>query len=251
MKIKILGFSCVLLFCTLTSFSQTKRYQYYFDKDFNPTDKAKSIFSGIGVYENGLVELRVYNSLNKNLVFIEHCTDSSLQLNDGLFQSYYSNGSKEMEGNYLRGKEDGLWQRWDSLGHIIDSTAYTNGEKVTEVHLGYHKNGLLYSFLVNSIRTDRLQKTYYDNSGKVVTEVSFTGQNGIEKFYKNGIMVRADSIFTRDEIEASFSGGPAAWTRYIQKEVERNQPEANHAASRHCLPADRYAGAAHGSGTVL
>ena len=225
MKFKTLAFSCVLLFCTITSFSQTKRYLYYFDKDLNPTEKAKSIFNGIGVYENGLVELKFYNSLNKNLVFIEHYTDSSLQLSDGFFQSYYTNASKEWEGNYLKGKEDGLWQRWDSLGHMIDSSVYNNGEKIMEVHYGYHKNGILDSFIVDSVRTDRLQKTYYDTSGKVVSEVSFTGQNGIKKVYENGIMVRTDSLFTRDEIEASFPGGTAAWTQYVQKEVERNQNE--------------------------
>ena len=225
MKFETLTFSCVFLFCTITSFSQTKRYLYYFDKDLNATEKAKSIFNGTGVYGNGLMELWVYNSLNKSLVFIEHYTDSSLQLSEGLFQSYYSNGPKELEGNYLRGKEDGPWLRWDSLGHMIDSSVYNNGEKVTEVHLGYHKNGLLYSFIVNSIKTDQLQKTYYDTSGKVVSEVSFTGQNGIKKVYKNGIMVRTDSLFIRDEIEASFPGGPAAWTQYVQKEVERNQNE--------------------------
>jgi antitoxin component YwqK of YwqJK toxin-antitoxin module len=222
-KIHLLSF--VLAFITITSFSQTKRYLYYFDKDFNSTKKSKSIFHGIGVYENGLVEVRVYNSLNNDLVYIEHYTDSSLQLSDGFFQSYHRNASREWEGNYLKGKEEGLWQKWDSLGHIIDSSVYNNGEKVMEAHFGYHKNGILSSFIVTNIKADQLQKTYYDSSGKVVSEVSFTGQNGINKVYKNGTMVRADSLFTRDEIEASFPGGPAAWTQYIQKEVERNQNE--------------------------
>jgi hypothetical protein len=158
-------------------------------------------------------------------VSIEHYTDSSLQLNDGFFQSYYPNASKEWEGNYLNGKEDGLWQKWDSMGHIIDSTVYNNGEKIIEVHFGYYKNGILDSFTVNNIKTDRLQKTFYDDKGKVVSEVSFTGQSGFEKVYQNGIIVRSDSVFTRDEIEASFPGGANAWTRYIMGQIERHQNE--------------------------
>ena len=225
MRYRNLLFSCVLVFITITSFSQAKRYLYFFDKDLNPTEKAKSIFNGIGVYENGLMELRLYNSLNKNLVCIEHYTDSSLQLSDGFFQSYYTNASKEWEGNYLKGKEDGLWQRWDSLGRIIDSSVYNNGEKIIEVHYGYYKNGILDSFIVNNIKADRLQKTFYDDKGKVVSEVSFTGQRGFEKVYKNGIIVRSDSVFTRDEIEASFPGGASVWTRYIMSQIERNQNE--------------------------
>lgn len=215
----------VLVFITVTSFSQTKRYLYYFDKDLNPTEKAKSIFTGLGVYENGLVELRAYNSSNKTLTFIEHYTDSSLQVSDGFFKSYNTNASKEWEGNYSKGKEDGLWQRWDSVGHMIDSSVYNNGEKITEVHIGYYKNDVLDSFIVNNIKTDRLQKTFYDSSGKVVSEVSFTGQNGFEKVYRNGIIERADSVFTRDEIEASFPGGDRAWAKYIIKELERNSDE--------------------------
>ena len=42
--------------------------------------------------------------------------------------------------------------------------------------------------------------------GKITREVSFTGQNGIVKHYnKEGVKI--DSVFTRDEIEASFRGG--------------------------------------------
>jgi hypothetical protein len=158
-------------------------------------------------------------------VYIEHYTDSSLQLSDGVFQSYYANASKEWQGNYLKGKEDGLWQRWDSLGHLIDSSVYNNGEKVLEVHIGYYKNGILDSFIVNNIRTDQLQKTFYDDKGTIVNEVSFTGQNGLDKVYTNGIIVRIDSVVTRAEIEASFPGGQVAWNRYIMKEIERNQNE--------------------------
>jgi antitoxin component YwqK of YwqJK toxin-antitoxin module len=217
---------CFVLSCTtITSYSQTKKYLYYLDKDLNSTSKEKSVFSATGVYENGLLELRLYNSSNKSLVYIEHYTDSSLQLSDGFFQSYYPNASKEWEGNYSQGKEDGLWQKWDSLGHMIDSSLYNSGEKITEVHYGYYKNGVLDSFIVNNTKTDQLQKTFYNDKGNVVSEVSFTGQNGFEKVYNNGIMIRSDSVFTREEIEASFPGGDNAWNRYIVAQIQNNQDQ--------------------------
>jgi protein TonB len=34
-----------------------------------------------------------------------------------------------------------------------------------------------------------------------------------------------DKIFTKVEIEASFPGGPSAWTKYVQKAIEANQDE--------------------------
>ena len=210
MRYKIIWFSCVLIFTT-SCFCKTKKYLYYFDNDFNPADKVTAVFNGIGVYENGLIKLEVYSSLNKNLVYSEHYTDSSLQLSEGLFQSFYENASKEWEGNYLKGKEDGLWQQWDNLGRIIDSTVYINGEKARVVHIGYYKNGILDSFIVNNIKTGQLQKTYYDSSGKVKSEA------------------------TKDMIEPSFPGGPAAWTRYILKEIMRNTDELNNADYGTCI----------------
>ena len=49
-------FLVVLSFVTFTSFSQTKQYQCYFDKEFNSIEPAKSIFYGAGIYKNNLVE---------------------------------------------------------------------------------------------------------------------------------------------------------------------------------------------------
>jgi len=34
-----------------------------------------------------------------------------------------------------------------------------------------------------------------------------------------------DKVFTKVEIEASFPGGPSAWTRYVQRAIEANQDE--------------------------
>lgn len=220
-----MGFSWVLLFITITSLSQTKQYRYYFDKDLNSTNPANAIFNGIGKIENGRIKLMLYNTLNKNLVFTGHFTDSTLQVRDGFFQSYHTNASNESEGNYLKGKEEGLWQRWDSLGHIIDSSIYNNGEKIMEAIFAYKNNGTLYSFIVNNIKADLLQKTYYDDREKVVSEISFTGQRGFEKVYKNGVMLRADSVFTRAEIEAFFPGGEIAWNEHIMNQVQRHSNE--------------------------
>src|SRR5450432_4089901 len=113
MKYKHTWISCVLLFATITSFCQVKKYLYYFDQELNPAEKAKSIFSGLGMYENDLMKLVIYNTSDKSLLLTEHFTDSSLQVREGLFQSYYKNVSIEAEGNYVKGKKEGLWQRWD------------------------------------------------------------------------------------------------------------------------------------------
>jgi antitoxin component YwqK of YwqJK toxin-antitoxin module len=218
-------FAFALLLINVASFSQGKHYLYYFDKELSPVKKEKAVFNGIGVYENGLLELRLYNISQKNLVIVEHFTDSSLQLNDGFFQSFYPGSFKEWSGNYSKGKQNGLWQHWDEFGHTIDSSFYNNGDKVIVVHYGYFKNGQLDSFIVNDIKKDQLQETYYDSTGKLLSEIGFTGQKGLVKRYKSGVIANTDSVFTREEIEASFPGGASVWSHYIATQIEKRQDE--------------------------
>jgi len=188
---------CLLLFFSNTSFSQAKQYLYYFDKDLNTTVKGKAVYYGIGENDQGLIKLTLYNSAHKNLVLIEHFTDSSLQIIDGLFQSYYENKILESEGNYIKGKVDGLWRRWDNKGRITDSSFYHNGEEMMAAAFGYHKNSALDSFVIKNNLTGQLQKTFYDNKGRLLSEVSYIGEKGLKKIYKNGALLRADSFFRR------------------------------------------------------
>ena len=225
MSYRNLGLGLALLFITFTSFSQAKQYQYYLDKNFNSIEPAKSIFSGIGIYKNGLVEVRFYNAANKTLAFIEHFTDSSLQLSNGLYQSFYTDSSRELEGSYLNGKEVGVWKKWDSLGHMIDSSIYNNGEKNLDVEFGYYNNGILGSYIVNNIKMNQLHDLFYDESANVVREINFTGENGVEKVYKNGSIISSDSLFTRAETEAYFPGGDHAWTQYIMVQIQNHSDE--------------------------
>ena len=100
-------FAAMLLTISPACFSQSKEFLYYFDKDLNMADEAHAVFYGTGAYENGLLKLMLYNNKDRHLIMIEHFGDSTLQLSEGLFSSYYSNRNKESEGNYTKGKLDG------------------------------------------------------------------------------------------------------------------------------------------------
>src|SRR5437868_10754834 len=105
--------TALLFLISITGFRQTRQFVYYFDKDYNPTDKSKSVYNGKGIVSNDLFEFRMYEALNNNLLLIALYTDSSLQEYEGLFQSFYSNTLKQSGGNYLKGKKNGLWRKWD------------------------------------------------------------------------------------------------------------------------------------------
>jgi antitoxin component YwqK of YwqJK toxin-antitoxin module len=217
---------CITFIISSACPGQSKQYLYYFDKDLNSTKKEKAIFKGLGSYVNGSFEISVYNTSQKNIVWIQHFTDSSLQQSEGIFQSYYANGTMESEGNYLKGNEDGLWQKWDSSGHVIDSSFYENSKTAKYIHRGYYKSGYPDSVIINDVTKNELSKIYYSDSGKITNEVYFTGEKGLRKFYdKEGVFKSTDSVFSREEIEAGFPGGAIAWSKYIVSGLQRYADE--------------------------
>ena len=192
-------------------------------KILNAAEKTKAIFYGTGEYENGLIRLMLYNNLDKHLILIEHFTDSTLQLNDGLFRSYFKNTGKESQGNYLQGKEDGLWQRWDSTGHITDSSIYNNGEKIMQANFYYTPHGNLSSLTIDNFKTQMIEQTFYNDSGNVISKTN-------SKYLED-----EDKVFTKVEIEASFPGGPGTWSRYITKEIQNHVDEFTKADYGTCI----------------
>lgn len=215
--------SIVLFVFSGAGFSQTKQFAYYFDRDLNPASQPNAVFYGKGMYQtNGLFEFRLYNSSNKNLIMIEHYTDSSLQVMEGSSESFYANNITELKGNYVSGKADGLWVKWDNAGRAIDSSVYEKGEKIKETSLGYHKNGVVDSLVNTDFRNDTYERKYYDDSSRLRSETSFAGQRGFLKYYDKGNLTSSDSVFSRLEIEAEFPGGNQAWNKYIVSRLQNN-----------------------------
>ncbi|HEY8659250.1 MAG TPA: energy transducer TonB [Hanamia sp.] len=215
----------LLLIISSACFSQSKQYLYYFDKDLNSTPKEKAILDGVGTNTANLFEIKIYNASNKNLLWSQHFMDSSLQLSEGLYQSYYANGSVESAGNYSKGYEDGLWQKWDSAGHDIDSSFYVKGMLARYIHRGYYKSGFPDSIIISDMKTNELAKTFYIDSGLIANQVFFTGEKGLRKFYTKGVFSGTDSVYSREEIEASFPNGGAAWTKYIVSGLQKYADE--------------------------
>jgi antitoxin component YwqK of YwqJK toxin-antitoxin module len=220
MKHKTILIYLVTYFISLPCFSQTK-YVYYFDANLKTTDKSKSVSTGSGTIENSLLKLYVSDNLTKQPVLIAFFTDSSLAVKQGLFQSFFKSGLKESEGNYENNIENGCWKKWDSTGHLIDSTIYDHGKKMDITHFSYNKNGSLSQYGFEDIKNDTAHYISYNDSGKKISEVSFVGQKGIVTRY-NDNTIQTDTVFTRKGISASYPGGDVAWTKYISDRLIRN-----------------------------
>ena len=210
-----------MAFLFFTSFGQNAKYVYYFDAHLDICPQSQSVFTGHGSIENNLVKVDVADNISKKLVLSAHFTDSSLAVSQGLFQSYFTNGILESQKNFENNIPDGLWEKWDSTGHLVDSVIYKHGTKTDSTNFYYYKNGMLSAHSFTDFKNDKFRSIAYDDSGKIIMETLFTGQKGIIKNYKDDKLV-IDSVFTRKETEASFPGGPGEWTEYITHQIQRN-----------------------------
>lgn len=197
------------LFFYSAAISQT-RYLYYFDLDFNLSKKSHAVYYGYGAYENMLFELKVYNFNNDGLRLIEHFKDSTLQISQGLFASYYYDNLKESEGNYVNGNPDGIWKRWNESGKIIDSTVYQNVVKVFEKKFEYDKKRLLIETIVDSMNNLSNTVGYFDSKGNLLLP------NQTSELKDSTV------IYRKPQISPSFPGGAEEWVRYISRKIMIN-----------------------------
>lgn len=87
--------------------------------------------------------------------------------------------------------------------------------------------------------TDSIKNTYtdifYGTSGKKISEVNFTGNKGVWKYYNtDGTVNREENLTTREKKDATYPGGEEAWKDYLAKELnatiafENKAPEGEH-----------------------
>lgn len=225
MKLKRILFVCCL-FLGYNGKGQEYKFLYYLDTDLGSVAKDKATIIGKGLKENGLFRLDCFSAQNNRLLMTIHFKDSTISVLEGPFKSYHSNGMLEREGNFINDLEEGNWFKWGPEGQRKDSIVYKNGVPWVRASFHYYREGrIMYYELTDSLQ-DTHQTISYDSSGQVVAEANFKGQKGVVKTYtEKGIVT--DSVFTREEREASFPGGDDGWRRYLQKNLNPNVPINN------------------------
>lgn len=208
MKIIIITAICFAVSMNV-AIAQTKQFQYYFDENFTPSSAGKSVFKGIGQAINDNFEFRLYTLADNKLISIEHYTDSSLNTEDGLFAAF-SNNKLLSQGNYVMGKKEGIWMRWDSLGLKSDSCVFKNSDQLSGAVFYYNAKKHLYKMTVRDFTTNQISDVYYDDEPIVYKTDSVIHDND------------EDKVFTKVEIEASFPGGEAAWRGFISSTIRNN-----------------------------
>jgi antitoxin component YwqK of YwqJK toxin-antitoxin module len=210
----------------LNGFSQQYKYLYYLDENLNAVEKSKSILTGKAYYENGALKMDCFAKITERLILTAIFTDSTLDELHGFFRSYHTTLSIESEGNYIKNLKQGLWQQWDKKGQKTDSLVYENGYRVKFAKFEYYeKESTIRSYAFTDSFANTFTQSYFYKKGNPSSEVTFAGERGLLKSYDStGTNIKTDSVFSREEIEASFPGGDEAWKAYLRKNLNPDVP---------------------------
>ncbi|MEO5941808.1 MAG: energy transducer TonB [Ferruginibacter sp.] len=211
-----------LCFATQSLKAQDYKYIYYLDQHMVTTTKKDAAIIGKGYMENGNLHLDCYLASNSLLFLKMSFSDSSLRTYNGAYTSYNKDGGLLESGIYKNGLLEGAKEKWSEKGDMTDSLIYHNGKVFTEYHFGYRDKQRYYFQVIDSL-ADTLYSRAVDEKNNLVDEVKFKGQKGVMIKYKDGVATR-DSLFTREEREASFPGGQEAWAKFLQENLDANVP---------------------------
>lgn len=214
----------ISVLCALTAVAQNKkRFAYYLNNSLESVPKEEATILGKGLMENGLLKLDCYAITDNLLLMTAHYTDSSLSVLQGRFSTYHANGDVAEAGAYTVNNKEGVWQKWDSLGHKTDSAHYKVDKATFKRGWGYDEKGnISHKRTVDSL-ADTYQVIYYDEAQRMTHQVDFKGQKGVIITYgENGITKEA--LFTRVEQEAEFPGSLDGWRVYLEKNLDPDVP---------------------------
>ena len=215
----LLLFSFIILSCPFTN-AQPKRFVYYFDADMNSVSNNNSQITGYGVKTGSGIVLSLYQNNPKRLLSKTDYLDSTLAVMNGTDIIYYENGREKLFATYKNNELNGLTRKWDSTGLLTDSIIYSKEKMQNKTRFEYDFSGKI----TRRIFTDSIKNTYsdifYGSNLKKISEVNFTGDKGIWKYYNtDGSVAKTENLISRERKDASYPGGEEKWKDYLAKEL--------------------------------
>ena len=147
---------------SITGLTSDNQRRYFFDDNFNAVPEEDAPYFGKLTKEGNLVKLTVHYKQHSNRIFSMHFTDSTLQIATGEFESFYSDDQKEVRGNFLMGRKDGLWLEWSDQGQVVDSSLYVNRVKTYEVLTRYQPQGTPGMRLILDYLNNKKREIFFD-----------------------------------------------------------------------------------------
>jgi len=184
--------------------------KYFFDSYLMPVSKDDSRYAGKIVQDDDRVELILSYGLSGKKVFEVHFTDSTMQIPDGLFESFYLDGSQNIGGHFVLGRKHGVWVKRDESGKISDSSVYNLGDKMSETVVHYQPDGSLLNLLMIDYGNRKVRNVFFNDTTITADKtVSFDASQN-------------DSLTPSQEgMEAHFPGGEGAWYTYLYQYIQK------------------------------
>lgn len=225
-------FTVLLFFCFADCYSQPYKYRYHLDENLNPVPEAKALLTGKAYWDADRFKMDCFDKTTGQLLLSANFTDSTLDVLQGPFISFFSNGQKESEGEYQGNDMVGVWQKWNQKGLKTDSSYYEKGIKIRYAKYGYYnkKTDKPSEYSYKDSLSNTLYKVYFSDKGYISREVNFAGEKGLLKIYDSTGLIKQDSVFSREEKEAQFAdGGDAGWRYFLQRNLDVDVPGKNRA----------------------
>ncbi|MEO8733104.1 MAG: hypothetical protein ABI373_02110, partial [Flavobacteriales bacterium] len=112
----------VLAIIAFSARSQDQRV--FLDEALHPVEQTEAVFyAEIVGPDSGRIQARIM-AMDGLLKAIGDFKEADMMTPDGYFTYYYPSGSVESEGNYVKGRKDGLWLRYDSAGQALAEKIY-------------------------------------------------------------------------------------------------------------------------------
>ncbi|MES2619171.1 MAG: hypothetical protein V4613_14940 [Bacteroidota bacterium] len=205
MKIKSLSLILILFVAVANSLSAQKKI--YFDASWKKTKAKNATYYRIVTPEGTKFTVKDYFIKGDQLQMEGQYTSKKLENESrtGVFTTYYSNGQKSSEGEFISGKSNGEWNLWYKSGKQRAKGEWTNGDR-TGKWVYYHKNGNLRS-TGNYLKGEQDGTWYYfydNNDSLEVLNLSKGKKDGRFIVFHKGGQVHEKGAYEKDSLEGMY-----------------------------------------------
>jgi antitoxin component YwqK of YwqJK toxin-antitoxin module len=170
----------------------------FLDSGYQKTPKQKAFYARISVRKDKYYLVAMVKMEDGSKVFTGSYKDRSLSGAEGLFE-FYTNNTVTMRGYYHEGVQVGTWKSWNTSGLLLDSAAFDGyGNLTADTKYTYHENKTLWRSVFNDAMNTKISKEY-DTTGTLVSEGTFTNNDGQTFLYYQSGKLKAHAVFKNGE----------------------------------------------------
>ncbi len=170
----------------------------YLDSSFHTTARDNAAYGKVIVHKDKMYLVAMVDMADGSKVFNGSYLDKQLTVSEGLF-NFYTHNVLTMRGIYHQGRQVGVWKKWGIDSLLTDSVAFDEaGYVIAKRKYTYHVNRTLWRTVFENDDNRKISKEF-DTAGNLVSEGSFTGNDGETFFYYPDGKVRMHAVFKKGE----------------------------------------------------